>query len=725
MVLRKRNPSLMQIRLLISTLFILVSSYSFAQLDNPTYDFKEIKDQIEDILSNLEEDGDFEDNSVLDILEDYFNNPLDINKVTAEELKQLRFLSDVQINGIIDYRNMNGDFIALYELQTIPSLNESDIRLLLPFIKIKSGIDDYNVPLGEMLYKGKNELYLRWERFLETKKGYTPLEIDENGEEIPASRYVGDPNKLQIRFRHQYETTVSYGFLLEKDQGEHFSFEDNPRTVGFDFGTAHFFLKDYNKYIKGLALGDFAVNMGQGLIMFDGFGSGKGAYVMDLKKLGRPLRPYTSAGEVLHKRGAGLNLEFGDNFEVMAFASYRRRDANIVNVDEIEGIDGEIEEIVFNLDEGVSSLQASGLHRTEAELLDKEAVRHLSTGGTIKYKGKNWHIAANGLIDKLNTNLQRTIRPYNQFTFNGDLLKSASLDYSVVVSNFNFFGETAMSDNGAIATLNGLIMGLDRRVSMSILHRHYQKDYQVLFSNAFSETSRNSINNETGLYMGLEIKPNKHWILSGYFDTWKHDWLRSSSDAPSKGQEYLARITYKRKRKMQVYAQFMQEFKERNAPDNETAADYLVNTRKTRLRLHIENNISKAITLRSRAEMSLFDNEVEPTTSGYMLLQDIIYKPIGFPLSATARYAIFDIQDSENRIYAYENDILNSFSIPGYNNRGTRFYIKLRYTGIRNLSLEMRFAQTYYSNQDTFGSGLEEIDKPRRTEVKAQLKYKF
>lgn len=720
MVLRKRNPSIMKIRLFISTIFLFASFCSFAQLDNASYDFNEIKDQIEDILSNLEEDGDFEDNSVLDILEDYFNNPLDINKVSAEELKQLRFLSDVQINDIIDYRRTSGDFIALYELQAVPSLNENDIRILLPFVRIKGGVDDYNVPLREMLSKGKNEIYLRWERFLETKKGYTPLE---EGEE--ASRYLGDPNKILIRYRHQYETTVSYGFLLEKDQGEQFFKGENKRNVGFDFGTVHFFLKDYNKYIKGLALGDFAVNMGQGLIMFDGFGGGKGAYVMDLKKLGRSLRPYTSAGEVLYKRGGGINLEFGENFEVMAFASYRKRDANIVDVNEIEDFDGNIEDIIVSLDEGVSSLQGSGFHRTEGELLDKNSIQHLSTGGTIKYKGKNWHIAANGLIDKLNTNLQRTIRPYNQFAFNGDMLKSASLDYSVVVSNFNFFGETAMSDNGGIATLNGLIMGLDRRVSLSLLHRHYQKNYQVLFSNAFSETSRNNINNETGLYMGLEIKPNKSWILSGYFDSWKHSWLRSTSDAPSKGKEYLARITYKQKRRMQVYVQFMQEFKERNAPDNETATDYLVDTRKTRLRLHIENDITKSLRLRSRAEMSLFDNGVAPTTSGYMLLQDVIFKSMGFPLAITARYAIFDIQDSNNRIYAFENDILNSFSIPGYSNRGTRFYIKLRYTGIRNMSLEFRFAQTYYSNQDSFGSGLEEINKPRRSELKAQMKYKF
>lgn len=705
----------MKAQLSIFALLLFMVSSLEAQLDDVQYDFKETKDQIEEILSNLEEDEAYEDNFVFDILEEYFNNPLNINKATAEQLKQLRFLSDIQINDIVEHRKQNGDFIALYELQSIPSLDENTIKLLLPFIRIKAKVDDYNIPIWEMLYKGRNEVYLRTERFLETKKGYTKLEEGDD-----SARYLGDPTKLQIRYRHKYETKMSYGFLLEKDAGEEFFKGSNNNFPGFDFASFHFFLKDYNKYIKGLALGDFAVNMGQGLIMFDGFGTGKGAYVMEMKRLGNPIRPYTSAGEVLYKRGGALNLEFGKHVEIMAFGSYRKRDANVVYEE-----NGDLEEVLEVATGDISSLQGSGFHRTEAEIADKNAINHLTTGGTIKYKGDTWHVAANGTIDKLSLNLQRNISPYSQFYFRGKMLKNASLDYSFLVNNFNFFGETAMSDNGGIASLNGLIVSLDTKVSLSILHRHYQRNYQVLFSNAFSETSRNNINNESGLYMGLEIKPNRHWNISGYYDRWKHSWLRFGTDAPSKGWEYLTRVTYKRKRKMQTYVQYKGEFKERNAPDNTTAVDYLVDTKKHTLRFHIDNNVSKSLTLKNRAEMTLFDNGVEPVTSGYMLYQDVIYSPIGFPLSFAGRFAIFDIQDSNNRIYAYENDILNSFSIPGYNNRGTRFYLKFRYRGVKNLSLEFRYAQTYSSNQETIGSGLEEINKPHRTDIKVQAKYTF
>ncbi len=669
-------------------------------------EFNIIRDRIEELIAAIEEEdgGGFEDNSIYELLEAYLEKPLDLNEASAEILEELRFLSDVQINDFIRYRRDAGAFIALYELQSIPSFDQNTIELLLPFVTVKKGIDDYNVPIGEMLFQGNNTLYARWDRILEEKKGFSDVPDGET-----ATRYLGSPNKFNIRFRHQYETKLSYGFSLEQDAGEPFS-----GFPGFDFYTAHFFLKDINKTIKGLAIGDYAVNMGQGLIMFDGFGTGKSAFVNQIKKSGRPLRPYTSIGEDLYKRGGAINLNFGKNFEIMAFGSYRQRDANISAIDTTD-LDTDILQ--------VSSLQTSGLHRTQAEIDDKNSINHLSTGGTIKYKQKNWHIAANVVYDKFNTPLERNYQTYNQFFFNGDQLLNASLDYSLILRNFNFFGETAISDNGGLASFNGLIIGLDRGVDMSIAYRHYDADYQALYPNVFAETS--SGNNERGIYLGIEIQPNKHWSFRGYFDTWRHPWLRSGVDAPSKGHEYLARITYKRKRKMSVYLQFRDEFKERNAKDNVTATDFLVDTRRTQLRLHLQQNVSKALELRWRAEYSRFENGTGGISDGFMLFQDVIYSPIGFPLSFKGRFALFDTDDYDSRIYAYENDILLSFSVPPYYNRGTRFYLGMRYKGIRNMTLELRFAQTYYANQETFGSGLEEIAKPMRSEVKAQIKYKF
>ena len=135
--------------------------------------------------------------------------------------------------------------------------------------------------------------------------------------------------------------------------------------------------------------------------------------------------------------------------------------------------------------------------------------------------------------------------------------------------------------------------------------------------------------------------------------------------------------------------------------------------------------LTKALELRTRMDFGFTDNEINDLQKGFVIYQDVLFKPIDFPLSFTTRLALFDTDGFAARYYSYENNLLYTFSIPPYYNKGSRWYINLRYRGIRNVTLECRIAQTFWSNQDTFGSALEEINGQTRTEVAAQVKYRF
>ena len=122
------------------------------------------------------------------------------------------------------------------------------------------------------------------------------------------------------------------------------------------------FFRDRGPF-KAVALGDYQVNMGQGLICFQGFGLGKSPAVLKVKRWGRTILPHTSANEALFFRGAATTIELSKQFEITAFFSYRGRDANVVTLDSLE--------IDENLDEEISSIGESGYHRTNSELEDK------------------------------------------------------------------------------------------------------------------------------------------------------------------------------------------------------------------------------------------------------------------------------------------------------------------------------------------------------------------
>ncbi len=692
-------------------LFLICSvstpSLFVAQNDSIPYGESIERDLIENFIENTNEDVDFDFNTAFENLQTYIKNPINLNTASKDDLEELFFLTDIQIQSFVDYREQLGNLISIYELQAVPFFDLNTIQTILPFVTVQSNVDDLHIGFKDLLLKGNNEVYLRWSRLLEQQKGYIKLPEGELG-----SRFLGDRNRYYFRFRHFYENKLSYGITAEKDPGEEFFTGSN--RYGFDFYSAHFYLKDYNKTIKTIAIGDYSVSFGQGLILHSGFGSGKSAAVMNIKRNRRIIKPFTSVSETNFFRGAATTLGFGQNIEFTALVSYRGRDGNLIDPSLIAN------ELVF---QSFTALQLSGLHRTEAEIADENAIMDLSFGGSLKYQKRNWHIAVNSLHSKLNKTLQINPLPYNRYYFNGDQLTNLSIDYSWIYQNFNLFGETAISDNGSIATINGLLIGLDRKVDLSILHRYFPKDYQSLNPNPFAESG--GARNENGFYIGLIINPNAHWQLGGYFDIYQHPWLRYNADAPSHGYEYRARATYFLKRKLAIYVELRNEIKEINQSLNANKIDKLVNSHLFQTKLNISFKASKTIELRNRIHYGSFSDGINRSAKGYMVFQDIIFRPIAFPFSFTARYAIFDTDSYGIRFYTFENDVLYSYSIPSFYGRGTRFYINLRYRGIQNIVLEARYAQTYFSDRDIIGSGLNQILGNTRTEIKVQVKFDF
>ena len=692
-----------------STCFIFVFLFSWMlpfciQAQTDTTNLNQVDEQlVEDFIQGLEEEGDFDFNTAF---EAFRGRPLNLNKASEEELQAFGLLNPIQIADLINHREKYGELIAVHELQTIPSFDLETIQGILPYVSTYAGLDDYRVPIHKMLFNGENELYIRWQRVLEEQKGYTPLEEGQTG-----SRYTGDQNKMYVRYRHFYQNRLSYGFTAEKDAGEEF-FEGSNQQ-GFDFYSAHLYLNRYNKVFKTVALGDYRLSMGQGLVRYSGFGAGKTSYVTSIKRGGQPIGRYSSVNEALFMRGAAATIGLGRNLDLTGFVSFRNRDGNIITNDSLE------------IDEATefSSLQLSGLHRTPNEIEDENALKQQSYGGILKYRTRQGHIAANVLYDRFDKRLQRTPRPYNKFYFSGDRLLNASLDYSYRYENMNFFGETAWSDNGGMATINGLLIGLDRHTELALLHRYFQKDYQAIDANPFSE--RTGARNEQGIYMGINLRPAKHWRVSSYIDAYRHPWLLFDANAPSQGIDYLVKVTYWQKRKMEAYLQLRAETKQVNNSGSDANINPLVNSKIFRLRLHIANKVTPSLELRSRVYWGYAARGSEDKQKGFAAYQDLIYKSISFPLQVTARFAIFDTDAYAIRFYAYENDLLFAFSVPAYYNKGTRYYVNLRYKGIPNVTLELRFAQTYWADQQTFGSGLEEIDGNTRSEVKAQVKFKF
>jgi hypothetical protein len=279
---------------------------------------------MEELFQFQEEDFDYDD--VYETLLQYFLNPLNLNKASAEELRSLFVLSTNELNNLLQYRELFGSFLSIYELQAIPGFSTETIERLLPFISLSEGEGLGGNLLQRMLNADNRYIINRYDRTLETRRGYTPPDTLSGGR--LSSRYRGSPDKIYTRFRANRPRDFSIGFTAEKDPGERFAWEPETRTYGFDFWSYHLFLENKGKW-KSIALGDYQIQFGQGLLLGAGFFVGKGAEtITTIRRSHTGLRPYTSVLETGFFRGAAATYESG-NWQLTGFYSGTRRDASL------------------------------------------------------------------------------------------------------------------------------------------------------------------------------------------------------------------------------------------------------------------------------------------------------------------------------------------------------------------------------------------------------------
>ncbi|MBK8310252.1 MAG: hypothetical protein IPL04_04470 [Chitinophagaceae bacterium] len=595
----------------------------------------------------------------------------------------------------LTYRNLFGKLISLYELQAVPSWDIGTIKKLVPFITTATAIS-LKDEAGMRFSDGEHSLLLRGIQVLEKAKGFD--------KSTTGTKYLGSPQRVFFRYRYTYKNLLQFGIVGDKDAGEQFL--KGAQNKGFDFYSFHLFARKIG-IIQSLALGDFSVNLGQGLTQWQGLAFKKSVDVMGVKRQSATLRPYNSAGEFYFNRGAGVTIKKG-KIESTVFASIRKLSANFV-ADTV------------NNEDFISSFLTSGYNRTPSEQADRNNLRQTSFGGNILFRNNRWHVGANAVFYNFSLPVVKREEPYNRYAISGNSWYNMSFDYSYTYKNMHFFGEAAIDKRNNKAFVNGLLVSVDPRVDLSIVQRTISKGYQSINGNAFTENTFPT--NETGIYAGVSIRPAIGWKIDAYADFYKFPWLKFLVDAPSYGKDFLAQVTFTPNRQVEIYTRFKTETKQANQSDNTTVTNFLVNLPKQNWRTQISYKLNTSFTIRNRVELLWFDNNGVNKANGFLTFFDFMYKPMLKPLSAVLRLQYFETDDYNSRIYAYENDILYGYSIPGFFDKGFRYYLNLNYDLAKNVSVWLRLAQTVYRNQVTVGSGLDEIQGNRRTEVKVQIRW--
>ena len=268
-----------------------------------------IEDVLEDIYHQLSEDDEILQEDVQEQLMNIAANPINLNHTNADELAELMFLSDEQIDAILMYQYEHG-FKEIYELQLIDCLKDYEIRNLLPFVEVK--------PTPDPSLKGRASL--REKMYFREVFHYAKHEMTLRMDARNIEDFEGDPMYGKLRYRFNYKNRVQAGVSVLRRQGDEAIRQEGER---WDYG-GYIQLKDIGP-MKTIVAGNYQASFGYGLVVGSPFKRGKSAYIQSTATTDEGLKKYSSVGDSYNYfHGVGATARVSSWADVSAFYSLRK-----------------------------------------------------------------------------------------------------------------------------------------------------------------------------------------------------------------------------------------------------------------------------------------------------------------------------------------------------------------------------------------------------------------
>lgn len=593
-------------------------------------------------------------------LDNFKRKKLNINYATAEELALFPFWNPLLTEQLDRYRMLLGGLENILELQAVPGFTEEIVRKLLPFITVSQQESAKKSILKSLKDSDKMMLF----------RTSVPIGVADSADFNPYFLL-----RYQLKSDH-----VLMGILTEKDSGE--KFYQGKKGISF---FSNFVALQNLGMIRKLIIGDYLVNIGQGLVIWQGRPVRKTSLPLLVKREAAQLQPYKSTDENRYMRGIALETNF-KRFKIMGFLSSNAFDATI-------------REDTIMKSQYISSFSSTGLHLTENELNGKNSIIVRSGGVAIDYSIANYKLGYSLVKHDLSVPIFHESIPYNAFALNGNHWISSGIHYSTTIKNLHFFGETAKDGLRHWATINGMLISLDQKLDLSLLYRKIDKGYRSFFSNAFTEATEP--NNEEGLYMGTVIKLNPKLELSIYMDQYRFPWLKYGLNKNGWGQDYMTMLLWKPVKTTEMYFRVKNEKKTANGTSFLPMLPVdLIQT--TSFRLHLEKQFSLQTSWRMRMEY-VSCRMGDQLNFGSLTYTDVFWKIPKRSIQFIGRLMVFETTDYNSRIYAFENDLAFSNSIPSFYGRGVKMFLNMRYGIAKRCNLYLKYSWMKQKGITTFG----------------------
>lgn len=675
-----------------TTLLLLIALHlhGFAQTPEPPDPIQHSWQQHFDRLADYD---DIENDNLDDLYEllcELETSPINLNTATDDEIKQLSFLNSSQTEELIEYLDRYRPLRSIGELSMLQSLDPVRLQLLRCFVYINNVEKEEKYPtLKNILKYGKHELVATTSIPCYNRKG------DRKG-------YLGYKYKHWMRYTFKYGQYLKIGLTGTQDAGEPFFSSGN--NMGYDHYAYYAIIRKLG-ILKTLALGQYKMRFGMGLTINTSFTLGKTTSLV-LSTPSNTISPNSSRSDAYYLQGAAATIALGKNIDLTSFVSYRKIDATL------------------NSDGSIKTLLHTGYHRTMSEMQRKHNSSQLATGLSLRWRKDGLHFGANAIYTSFNRELHpNTTQLFRKYDPAGNNFHNGSIDYGFINHRININGETAINNNGAIATLNSLSLKANSSLTLTAIQRYYSYRYYSLLGASFSDGGK--VQNESGVYIGAAWTPLARLSILAYTDFAYFPWARYTASLSSHSWDNMVQATYNLSLKTNLTARYRVKLKQENYT-YKNDKNILINKTEHRVRLifaYNDNHWQAKTQLDGACVLFPFNLPNKQNSFGGMLSQTLSYNHNSLNIAANVGY--FHTNDYNSRIYIYERGSLYTFSFPMFYGRGMRTAIFAKGKVGSSIIVIGKVGTTKYFDRDVISSSYQQINSSWKTDVDLQVKWSF
>lgn len=638
----------MRLTIWIIPVFLLITTIGSAQIIVTN----EEEYEQEELQSRAETEHDLSDRE--ELLDHLTRNPIPINFADPDHLSEIPWLNDLQIKNLLLYRKQYGYIVSPYELQLIEGFDRETIESIMPYISFTKDKNQRKITVRALLNEGKDDFIFR------------PAGLDKPKD----STYFGSAMKLLVKYKYDWQSRVTTGFILEKDPGESLLKKPLNNFPGIDYASAYIMISNTGLF-KRLIIGDYHLRFGQGLTIWSGYNIGRTIFASGYTRKAPGIAQNSSAMETGFMRGMAATLGF-KKFDLTGFLS-------------VAPLDGRLDTL-----NKITSLVTDGLHRDSLEWSRRHNITQVSYGGRFAWKHNVSVVGLNFISGLYSKAFASPSAIYRKYDFTGSQFSNVSLDHRLVLGKILLSGEVAINQSGNLAIIQNMLFQPLYGYTFFLSIRDYSPAYRAPFGNCLGESGLPQ--NEKGVFAAITMLLSSKVTIRSFADFYNYPWLKYRIDEPSSGYEQQFQLEWKATPKTLMILRIGNKNKPLNLPVDSNMLNRVENQHWQNIRLNLKHQLGKQFTLQSRVEW----NQLVKTagkSNGYLFLQDFAWKGKKERFGLTARFAWYTAS-YDNRFYTYENDHLFSFSTPMLYGEGTRMYLFGRIRFFKKQTLTFKIGST-------------------------------